>query len=257
MLGGLAASVVELGIDWPAWIAAVAAAVTTVVVVLSAIFALHGLWDARRTRYGQLITELQRQWTEPAVVESIRLHTEYNADRLAALAERMFGPSHEIATPDERKVWSKLALWANLIESMGVLVSEKTITPRVVYKMWGGGILAAWSSWERAVRDVRVYDDEPDTFQYFEEIALAMRRISDERKRVLQWRSATASDRRERRAEAEAEPEKYVPSSAPPSRSVTRDVPDSSASVTRRVFRPLLVLLIASALWRIFRSRAR
>lgn len=252
--GGVAAQLADHEAGWPAWISASAATVTTIVVVLSAIFALHGLWDARRTRYGQLITELQRQWTEPAVVESIRLHTEYPADRLGALVAKMFGPSRDIASLDERRAWSKLALWANLIESMGVLVSEKTITPRVVYKMWGGGILAAWSSWELAVRDLRVYDDEPDTFQYFEEIALAMRTISDQRKRELQWRAATASDRRERRAEAEAEPEKHVRSSAPPSHSVTRDVRDSSASVIGRAFGSLLVLLVVSAIWRMLRS---
>jgi hypothetical protein len=58
------------------------------------------------------------------------------------------------------------------------------MTPETVYKVWGGAILSAWRKWEEAVKRLRVYDDEPDTFIYFEEIALQMQRISAERRRT-------------------------------------------------------------------------
>ena len=98
---------------------------------------LRGLWDARRTRHGQLITEIQKQWTEPDILEAIRLQRIYKADRIAQLVDAMFGPETEQASEDEETAWATLAPWPNLIESVGVLCEVKAITPKVVYKMWG------------------------------------------------------------------------------------------------------------------------
>jgi hypothetical protein len=172
--------IIEQGIDWPAWISAGAAVATLAIVAFTAIFALMSLQDARRTRHGQLITDLMRDWTDPLVMEAHRLHARYGEKDILALVDKVFGPGHE-ATTDELRDWTQLSLIANLIESLGVLSSERAITPEVVYKMWGGAILSAWPRWNQPVKRLREYDNEPDTFQYFERISLEIRRIRNER----------------------------------------------------------------------------
>jgi hypothetical protein len=166
---------VDQGIDWPAWITAG----FTAVAALGVLFALWSLKDAKRTRHGMLMTEISRQWSDPVVVESLKLYGKHSEKRLVGLVDLLFGPPGETqTTDDDRNVFSSLAVLANLIESMGVLVSETTITDEIVYKMWGGTILVVWEAWDEAIPKLRKYDGEPDTFKYFESIAHAMQRIS-------------------------------------------------------------------------------
>ncbi|MDQ3857479.1 MAG: DUF4760 domain-containing protein [Actinomycetota bacterium] len=243
--------IVDEGIDWPAWISALASLLTLIVVALTAVAAYGALRDARRTRHGELITELSRQWSDPAVVQSIRLHGEYSAASLDALVERLFGPADE--KPQDEGDWSKLAVWANLVESMGVLVSEGAITNETVYKMWGGGIMRAWSLWEPAVLRLREIEKQPDTFQYFEKIGGAMLSIARQRTSAGEEVQAATSNREASasHAVAAAAPEKSVhASSAPPSRSFAADVPNSSPSVTRRRFRLVVALIVLSTIAR-------
>jgi len=180
------------GPEWPPWISALTDVATFLVVLVSAGFALSGFYDSRRTRYGQLITELQRQWTEPALVESIKLNAQYDAAKLQTFIAMMFGPDAS-PTDEEREDWSKLARLANLIESMGVLSSERALTHDVIYRMWGGQIMETWKRWEPAVVDLRDYDGEPDTFEYFQEVALAMRRIAAARKTAREAAAAASA----------------------------------------------------------------
>jgi hypothetical protein len=102
----LPVKLVDTGINWPAWIAAISSLLTLGIVAYTAWVAYGALEDARQTRHGQLITEISRQWSEPAAVESIRLHPEWSAETLADLVERLFGPADEKRT-DERD-WSRL-----------------------------------------------------------------------------------------------------------------------------------------------------
>lgn len=179
MIAAVPVRIVSEGIDWPAWIAAVVTLITLIVVIVTARFAYRGLQDARHTRHGQLVTELSRQWLEPAAVEARALYGKgkYNAAAITALVERLFDPEKSASSKD-RDDWAKLGLWANQIEALGVLASEKAITSEVVYKMWGGVILTSWPAWEAAIMRLRDQDEEPDTFQYFEEIYREMERIS-------------------------------------------------------------------------------
>jgi Domain of unknown function (DUF4760) len=155
---------------------------TLIVLAITAFFALRALYDARKTRHGQLIAELQRQWNDPAIVDAIVLHRRYTDRKLADLVRAVFDPAAEQPSDEQYADWSSLARWANLIESMGVLASEGVVTPDLIYKLWGGGILEAWSRWQIAVQDLRSYDGEPDTFQYFEELAAAMQAINEQRR---------------------------------------------------------------------------
>lgn len=194
---------VEEGTDWPAWISAGASVATLLIIFVTAWLAYRGLRDARRTRHGQLITDLTRDWTQPPMVEAQSLHGKYAETGIVSLVENVFGPTSQEATDDELGDWSKLALVANFIEALGVLESERVISATVVYKMWGGAILSAWPAWDEAIEKLREYDDEPDTFEHFEKIANEMKRISEKRRAS---RGSTTSASRAPGADAEAAP---------------------------------------------------
>jgi hypothetical protein len=176
---GVTARLADHGVDWPAWVSAGATVATCLVIGLTAFFAWRALRDARLTRHGLLITEIMRDWTQPTVIEANHLHSSYGGTKIAELVKIMFAPGEE---PEQKDIddWAQLALVANLIETLGVLASEKAVTAEVVYKMWGGAILTAWPKWEEAIGLLRKYDNEPDTFIYFEAIATDIRRIRDE-----------------------------------------------------------------------------
>jgi hypothetical protein len=184
LAGTVPVRIVEQGIDWPAWISAGAAVLTLAVVAVTAIFALVGLWDARRTRHGQLVTEIMRDWSNPDTRRAHVLLASYPEDRITKLVDSLFAPGAEAeATDSDLADWRQLSLLANLIESLGVLCSEKAITPDVVYKMWGGSILAAWPKWDEAVGKLREYE-HPDVFIHFEALGREIQRISAERKQL-------------------------------------------------------------------------
>jgi hypothetical protein len=192
--------------DLPGWI-------TAVVLVVTAIFALRALWDARRTRHGQLITEIQRQWTEPDILAAIELQRIFKAERIAQLVDTMFGPDTDKATKEDEEAWNTLAPWPNHIEAMGVLCNVKAITPKVVYKMWGGAILEAWENWELAVMRIRIHDKAPDSFYYFEKLAGKLEKIA--RRRGGAPRGVERScPQDEDRGEAAAEPDSQEPHSS-------------------------------------------
>ncbi len=159
---------------------------TAVVLGLTALFVWSQLRDARRTRHGQLIIEISNQWTNAAASESFALYAQYNP---IDLVEKVFGPrkpGDAAPSKGDAQDYIRLSYWANLIESMGLLVKVGAITEDVVYHGWGGGILTAWDQWENAVLRLREYDDEPDTYQHFQEVAEAMQQISDRRKAELE-----------------------------------------------------------------------
>lgn len=242
---------VEQGTDWLAWISAGASLATLGIVFATAVLAYRGLRDARQTRHGQLITELTRDWTQPAVVEAQSLHAKYAEAGIVSLVDRLFGPTTVKPTDDELRDWSKLVLVANSIEALGVLASEKAITPKVIYKMWGGAILTAWPAWDEAIRKLREYDRQPDTFEYFEMIARNMKCISDTRRTS---RGTTLASRAPQ-ADAGSEPGKDAQSYALPSDRLVSDVPNSSLLATGQRVRILVMLLALSAIARVFLRR--
>jgi hypothetical protein len=155
--------------------------------------AFRGLRDARQTRHGQSITELMREWTEPTVVDAIALHGKYTEREIIELVNKMFGPSEERAKDEELLDGGKLILVANMIETLGVLASEKAITAEVIYKMWGGAILSAWPKWDDAIRNLREYDKQPDTFEHFEWIASEMKRVQRDRRKAAELTARESS----------------------------------------------------------------
>jgi hypothetical protein len=185
MFAAIPVRLVDEGIDWPAW--DWPAWITLGVVLVTAVLALLALVDARRTRHGQLVVEILRDWSTREAEEAHALHGELTEDKLVALTDRLFKPPRTRPSTEELEkdltTWNQLVRLANLVEALGVLASEKAIASKTVYKMWGGPILEAWPKWDEAVKRLRRYVEEPDQFQYFEEIAVKMRRISRKRKR--------------------------------------------------------------------------
>lgn len=159
--------------DVALWVTAIA----TAVLAVGVFFALLGLWDARKTRDGQLVIDLARRWNEQDTVESKVAFSVEGPTKIIALMQRAYEPEGDqpASEVDLAQFWV-LTRWPNLIETIGVLHKHGTLSTRVVYRMWGAGILYAWTVWEEPVKELRRLDRSPDTFQYFEQVGAAMRK---------------------------------------------------------------------------------
>ncbi len=76
-------------VDWSAvalWITAVG----TAILAAGVIVALWGLWDSRKTRDGELVTELSRRWNEEETLESKMAYTAHGPSGIVALLERLY-----------------------------------------------------------------------------------------------------------------------------------------------------------------------
>jgi hypothetical protein len=243
---------VKLVDDVPSWIAALATFGTLVAAIVALIFAYkagvaanRALDDAKQTRHGQLVVETLRDWSTREAEEAHALHGQLTEENLIALTDRLFEtpsgrPSHK-GLEEDLKSWSTLVRVANLIEALGILVSEGALTSEVVYKMWGGPILEAWPKWDEAVKRLRRYIKEPDQFIYFEKIALEMQEINAARKNL----AATTSASRDPQAAAEADLETSE-SSLPPQSAV----PKSNKSLTRNLTTGFVAVVAVSTLVR-------
>lgn len=176
--------------DWPAWITAVSTGVlaaATSVLAAAAIVALQslsaareGLEDARRTRHAQLITDLSRRWDEPLAKESRNLNGELGTSGIMVAVDRIYDPPHRwfrssTVTRADLERFFKLCAWPNLIETIGVLVAEGAISPDVVFKMWGAGIVSAWEMWEEPITHMRTAEAKRGIYRQFETVADEMR----------------------------------------------------------------------------------
>ncbi len=68
--------------------------------------------------------------------------------------------------------------------------------------MWGAGIVSAWAAWEEPVAKLRELEDFPGTFEYFQDLAEVMGKMTKKRARRLSRDEAAVSATQ---AEAEAE----------------------------------------------------
>jgi hypothetical protein len=166
-------------LDWlgdPIWVTAAATSVLAAGVVV----ALFGLRDARKTRDGELVIELSQRWNEPETVESRQLYSVRKASELAELVDRLYPPVG-VANPkqpsaDEVELFQKLVRWPALIETVGVLREHGAISTEVIFKMWGYSIASAWETWRDAAEILRQRASYPGTFEFFEDLAVAMQK---------------------------------------------------------------------------------
>lgn len=165
---------VEQGTDWPAWITAVSSAAGLAILAGTALFAYFALRDARRTRHAQLIIEIQDQWTSREIRDSWEQYGLVPESGIVDLVTTLHKPAQPPATKEQLDTYYALTTVANLIETIGALASEKALTRKVIYKMWGGVITGSWQAWDTAIPLLREFQKDPDIYHHFEKIAKAM-----------------------------------------------------------------------------------
>lgn len=144
--------------------------------------ALEALADDQKTRHGLLLTELQKQWSDPKVLNATLRLGPLTRDGLSAVVKATWDMNTGKPSRRQRRTWHEVSPLANFLEYMGVLVTEKILTKEMIYNTLGAAIIQSWATWEPSAKALRIYDDEPDTFVNFQKLAEAMQQISDERR---------------------------------------------------------------------------
>jgi hypothetical protein len=190
------------GTDWAGWITAIA----TALLVVGAIAALWALQDARKTRDGQLVTDISRRWDETATIASIVAFSDQGPTGIITLLDRIY-PTDPTVLPSkaDRVLAYELFRWPTLIDTIGVLESKKAISSDVVYKLWGPQIVSAWKVWADPVQHMRELEGFPVTYRGFQDLAEAMeKRYAEDVERSGTATAAGESHRSESQSVAEA-----------------------------------------------------
>lgn len=155
-------------IHYPEWVTAGA----TVAVAAGVVVALLGFWDARKTRDGQLLSDLSERWDHAASIDSLVAFTEHGPHGLVILIKRVYGAQGPATTADDLRLYYKLQTLPTLIETIGVLHDEGALSTDVIYKAWGPTIIGVWDSWREPIRTLRELDKSREqVFVYFEKLA--------------------------------------------------------------------------------------
>jgi len=163
-------SLLLLATDAPVWVTAGA---TSALVVVGSV-AILGLLDARKTRHGQVISELARRWDDALVLESLTLGREYGPTGTRELVHALWGPGVTKREESDLTDWYKVSVYPNLLETLGVYLSEGVVSEAILYKLWGASIIEAWEDWRETTRALREVTETPETFKYFQELAEQM-----------------------------------------------------------------------------------
>ncbi len=166
------------------WVAGFAAIGTFGVLLVTAVIATRSLRDDRRTRHGLLLTELQKQWSDPAIMTAIAVLNPPPKIALRRLVKAMWDTKAPLPSQPERDAWRDIAPLPNFIEYIGVLAHRDAagLDPDLIYRIWGGAILDAWDKWDTSVVALRRYTGQPETFINFEELAQRMHQIGQTHK---------------------------------------------------------------------------
>lgn len=132
---------------------------------------------AHKSRYGQLIMAVSSRWDDPDVIESSRLLRTQPIGAVKKLVDMLWAPGVEYRPQPYLDLWLRLTVYPNAIEVIGVLWSEKVLLERVIFKMWGAGIINAWDLWDDAVTQLRKHQGRPEIWHLFERVALRMKEI--------------------------------------------------------------------------------
>src|SRR5258708_33825967 len=72
----------------------------------------------------------------------------------------------------------QLTTLPSFIETLGVLVEEKSLTAEIVNALWGPTITTAWKDvWQAPVERLRNYTNRPETYLSFQRLAERLERL--------------------------------------------------------------------------------
>jgi hypothetical protein len=168
-------------IEWLTFFIGVGTFASAVFIGATAVLARGALADAKRTRHGQVVVELARQWSEAPMLESRLRFAEISNAELLALVQKMFGGPVATTTPEIER-YLELARLPDLIETIAALESEGVVSTRLIHKLWGSVIVNQWLGWRDAIFEIRKHDeqDAEGSYLYFQRLAAAMRRLDSE-----------------------------------------------------------------------------
>jgi hypothetical protein len=148
--------------SWTDVVQAVSLAVTALIVLLSALFAAGQLLDSRRTRYGQLLTDLSRRWDEPVLKNARDRLGPYKPAELRDLAQKVY---EKTASEEERTAFYDLMAVPNYLEMVAVVEGKVEALPiELVDAVWGGPILTHWKKWAPTVRFMRTRPNSGENY---------------------------------------------------------------------------------------------
>jgi hypothetical protein len=168
-------------IEWLTFFIGIGTFASAVFIGATAVLARGALADAKRTRHGQVVVELARQWSDPPMLESRLRFAEISNAELLALAQRMFGGATAAPGPDAKRYF-ELTRLPDLIETIAALESEGVVSTRLIHKLWGPVIVSQWLGWRDAIFEMRKHgeQDAEGAYLYFQRLAAAMRRLDTE-----------------------------------------------------------------------------
>ena len=163
----------------PGWESTVTA-ISTGVLALFGVVALCSLWDAQRTRHAQILLDMSRRWDEQACANSLMMTGRHGANGVLKVIQTIFDRSD---TPDAGQLeelrksvadMETLSIWANLVETIGVLCSQKALSEEAVFKQWAASIVWGWKIWEPATLYARDKEGREGFHANFQKLAEAM-----------------------------------------------------------------------------------
>jgi hypothetical protein len=236
---------IHVRVDGTDWVA-VATAVATAALALAGWIALISLKDARRTRHAAIIADLSRRWDEPRATAARRRTGDYEPAALRDLVLRIYRPDPS-STEAERladvEELFRLGRWLNVLETVGVLYTEKALSDKVIFKLWAGQLVSAWAKWEPTILTMRDLERRPGIYENFEKLENRMRQLLA--KELRRERSSRGGHR--------ADSERSEGAGYSARSSSASPVPDNTDKTKSRALRSLTLLLSLSAVVMVYR----
>ncbi|MCH7811059.1 MAG: hypothetical protein IH958_00320 [Chloroflexi bacterium] len=166
--------IVQDSVKWTEIVTVAFVMASFVLLVAAGIFAGLQVGETRRTREAQLMMELTNRWDNDDLLE---------ARRLAALYESNPESLTKVMQTDREERY-QLERVPNFFEDLGVLVSEKSLAPRLVAKLMAGSVERYWALYSPYI--VEQQDERKSEYRWFrdlqEKVAEAAKKLEETQK---------------------------------------------------------------------------
>ncbi len=162
------------GVDWAAWLLAIA----TAVVALGIVFAIIGVSETRKNRHGEIAVEFARRWSEPHLVESRKLAKGLTAKQIKKKYFRLKDSDH----PDYY-VMQRLPAF---FEDIATLEEYDFLDLEWIDSLFRTVAIQRWEAWEKTVK--RLQETDPDAYIYWERLIKKLHHPPKRRWRFWRWR---------------------------------------------------------------------